>query len=629
MASNEFDEYLKSEGVYDKKKKQPSGFDEYLKSEKSKYGPGANIVADEDMPTRQQMIDDLSAMGTGALEGATYGYADEIYGAGKTAISGGKYEDNRDEARRWLEAQRNKAPNAARGGEFIGAVLSPINKFLPVGVKGSATAGALYAGGKADTIDEVPGEALAGAGLGAATHGALELAKMPFARPTEIRARNLGASDSDFMKKGKFGVEEIIPKVKKMGALKPVAQRPVIKVSDNRVDFKFKPDRKLRPKENLRPEQIIVENIDRGIDAAHKASRSMLDRFSGKKEFTPDMFLEQENGEFRNPMVQKAFDGLVRKLDGNPIEKHQKAYEIIKDELSHLSKVKQTEPGVFEVSEEGSTLSDLADLKSIFQKKGEAAMGIPEPNSQAKAQMYEDLGRAVRQEIENRMPPSYKELNDIQYNLLSQKRMLSKRLASLKSGSKTIGEPQTTLSVVNPTYAAAKGAGTMGKSYPGANIRAGIGDAINKIPHSARVGIQKATETLPGANINEFIKSNKREPQSIPSQLIDVKFPRDTQWIKDNKDMVLMKTAQVRPDLLETVEEAYNMPEQLDNLVPMFVGLAPEMFEMDKYNRVDGKIQEPQMRMLARKDLLKDDTLSNTEKYLKINKLNKTGELND
>lgn len=118
-----------------------------------------------------------------------------------------------------------------------------------------------------------------------------------------------------------------------------------------------------------------------------------------------------------------------------------------------------------------------------------------------------------------------------------------------------------------------------------------------------------------------------REPQSIPEELVRTKIPRSSEEVLANKDMVLAKVAQQAPESFDQVQEILeNQPEMIGDVLPVLAQAMPHLFTNDKYNRIDGVILDPAKKEMARQDLMKDEDLSNVDRMMRMNRLNKTGE---
>jgi len=121
-----------------------------------------------------------------------------------------------------------------------------------------------------------------------------------------------------------------------------------------------------------------------------------------------------------------------------------------------------------------------------------------------------------------------------------------------------------------------------------------------------------------------------REPQSVPEQFIRTPLPRNTDEILENREFVLGKTAQMAPEMFDQLKDLMdNDPDIMRDTLPLLVQQMPHLFARDKYNRVDGKIMDPEMRVRATKDTMNRDDLSNHDKIKMISDLNKTGEFYD
>ena len=118
-----------------------------------------------------------------------------------------------------------------------------------------------------------------------------------------------------------------------------------------------------------------------------------------------------------------------------------------------------------------------------------------------------------------------------------------------------------------------------------------------------------------------------REPDSIATEIVKTPLPRTTKDIIEKSDFVKAKLAQQAPELFDAFSDTLdNNPDMLSDLLPMIAQTMPQLFEHDKYDRIDGVILNPVKKEMARNDVKRNDNLSNTQKMMIINKLNKTGE---
>lgn len=111
----------------------------------------------------------LESVGRGALQGASFGFADEIAGALGAAFTPKTYRQARDESRAAYAAAKEANPKAYVAGEIGGGLASAV---IPGGVLGKAAEGGAAAVEAAPTIGRL---ALKGAATGAAYGGAQAL----------------------------------------------------------------------------------------------------------------------------------------------------------------------------------------------------------------------------------------------------------------------------------------------------------------------------------------------------------------------------------------------------------------------------------------------------------------------
>lgn len=148
-------------------------------------------------------------------------------------------------------------------------------------------------------------------------------------------------------------------------------------------------------------------------------------------------------------------------------------------------------------------------------------------------------------------------------------------------------------------------------------------------------GLEKAAPKIIRSIPQATRELRGREPQSVEEaplaeQLMRTPLPRNSEEALEKKDFVLAKVAQQAPEMFDHVKEVMeNQPEALPEIMPALVMAAPNLFTRDKYNRVDGKILDPQLKELATKDTMDNDELSYLNKTLILNKLNKTGQFDD
>lgn len=592
-------------------------------------------------------LQQAKSFGYGVGKGATMGFADEIAG-GFGKLQGEDYTQARDKYRANEAEAFNKAPIAGYIGEFAGGAPAAI---LAPGVGGAIAQGAAYGAGAADELKDVPISALAGGSAGGLLHGTMSALKKPFMQPDRIRARAMGASAKDFSKIGASNAEEIarglsdtgiysknatIPSVDidnfgnvslkytnpSKGLLKEKMTEPVIKIGRNGVvDVEYKPNRKLY-NPDISAEDNISLKLERGIELLSDKADEILTEATKKDKhiyFADDLLEKDRNGMYRLSGLNDLVKKYSQKAEGNVYKTAKKARGLIDDSLSQVDNPHFTGGDPVKM---GYDLKGLNEVKRSLQNKARDMYGKGETKNQTMEEFNMDLAKVIKEFIESKSPASLKNVNAETSKLLSQKEIIDRKIAQKAvEGTKApigVGEKNT---IIKGTEQAA--------STPFASaLRAGVGDRMMSVPLDKRAMMQRGISLIPG----EFMDrtgDNSRQPQSIPQQLSLVRFPRNTEFFKNNKEAVTLKIAQSKPELLDHVEALYLQPEKLHNILPLLSAQMPELFDDDPYNRFDGEVQDPQMRIKARKDIMKDDSLNNTQKFNMINKMNKTGELND
>jgi hypothetical protein len=125
-----------------------------------------------------------------------------------------------------------------------------------------------------------------------------------------------------------------------------------------------------------------------------------------------------------------------------------------------------------------------------------------------------------------------------------------------------------------------------------------------------------------GRTPNSFGRAVDESAQEI----MNTPLPRDSRVIMQNPEPTLMKVAQERPDMYDQVKHIIEKrPDLFESTFKMLVNMMPQMFELDKYNRVDGKISDPHLRLKAEQDLWKRNDIPVGVKVEMNDALNKDG----
>lgn len=115
---------------------------------------------------------------------------------------------------------------------------------------------------------------------------------------------------------------------------------------------------------------------------------------------------------------------------------------------------------------------------------------------------------------------------------------------------------------------------------------------------------------------------------SLPMQLVKFQIPRNSNEIMANKDAVIAKIAQMsnNPEIVDMLKDAViDHPEKLPKVLPALILKYPDLFEPDDYNRVDGKIFDPQLKQKALNDLQNNKTMSLKDRAFKAKRLQQEG----
>lgn len=121
----------------------------------------------------------------------------------------------------------------------------------------------------------------------------------------------------------------------------------------------------------------------------------------------------------------------------------------------------------------------------------------------------------------------------------------------------------------------------------------------------------------------------------LPIMLASFSIPRNSSEILNNKDVVLAKVAQEAKtpqqhmQFMMLKDALENHPEKLKDALPALVLAFPNLFQQDKYGRVDGRILDPMLLQKAQNDLKLDSTMSAPDKALKMDDLINKHELHD
>lgn len=153
------------------------------------------------------------------------------------------------------------------------------------------------------------------------------------------------------------------------------------------------------------------------------------------------------------------------------------------------------------------------------------------------------------------------------------------------------------------------------------------GKGMNRLTPAATVG---AVANIPSAQQQLLMR------KGIVENLADYEIPRNVDELMQNKDLAMAKIAQVTndPNIVNMVDDALNKhPDKASDMLRVLSIKYPNIMTADKYDRVDNKIfnidpmLKQQMIHQAYKDVENNSSLSNTEKVMLQNGLNRDGSL--
>lgn len=348
----------------------------------------------------------------------------------------------------------------------------------------------------------------------------------------------------------------------------------------------------------------------------------------------PVDLLEQELSEFYSKITAKG-----RAPTASEIKKMMSMKSNIKNEKEVLSKtipsLKKEMEKIVKNAKGRDTIDKLEKAKQKWQNKAQSSFESSKINPEFKesAEIQKTLSTALKESIEDeifntlgaRVGSKFKDLNRMSQNLHQAEKGLVPRIAS----DAVVGDG--TAKAVNP-YAspllqAAKVTEALGGGEKGQLLRARTGDIMSEvmdIPGMGQLGEQM--KLAPAREMTQPSR-NERKPQSIPEQLIRAKIPRNSQEVMNDPEFIKAKVAQQAPMLFDQVQDVLdNNPESIKDVMLLLSQQAPHLFENDKYGRIDGKIVDPNKKQMAREDVMLNDEMSNSQKMIIINQLNKTGD---
>jgi hypothetical protein len=557
----------------------------------------------------------------GAAQGVLGNLADELFGIGSTAakkVMGDEtpvmdlYKQERQVARNVVTQSKERSPYIEAAGEVIGSQLNPVTK--AGGFVKNLASGALQGAGMAQEMEDIPKEAGIGAALAGAGDMIVGAAKIPFKNPDIMRAKSV----LGFGPMSKSQASKIVKgsNLDKKQVAKDLNDLNFFSYRDVKFDPKARkfvpiPDKHSLYKIRVPTRDMLVERAQPAIDLLNTQNKALLQRKNVV--FSPDEVKEKIASLLND--VSKTY-----KKDTTKVGSVNNAVEKIKADLFETIDTAETAEGMKLASMD---LSHLEDLKLKLWKEAKNIIGkdATDPVVNMEKQLREDMAAKLANTLEETIGKEYGANNKIQSRLITAiDDMQAMEMVD------EVGGFQNPLPIgTGPMYAAGKATEVIGGGYPGSMIRSSVGETMSNMPGSNY--LEQFLKQAPQKGIQGQV--SPQDKLMYQESVIRTPIPRDVDRILQNKPFILEKIKLQMPEVYPSALEIFkNQPDMVEDFVKGAVMMFPTMFEKDKYNRINGKIAEPQMKQLAIEDTRKNPNLSNTEKIASINRLNQTGEFN-
>ena len=624
----------------------------------------------------------VAKAGSAVLHGGAQGmlpWIDEIEAGVKSGLYGSEYQAELDDVRtRYREAQEG-SPVAYLASEMLAP--SPLGK-ISKGVKiaqqypkmarliSGAAAGFGAAEGEAGTQGMVAGLSGMGAVALPAIGKGMENLAFPDKKKLSMYALNAGEkSRRSINKEGAYAVE----------ALEDLAGGLEEKglFQGGRVDYNIDSGKFVNLGKRPRVKGANAGEIHKRIDVASKKLNKEIEGLLETNESKLGEFLLDS----RNPVVPAPRPNQVdRYMDPEKYAKDNSAYEKFLT-ADKLSKEIQISPdvgfGAVAKSDFGhGFMQDIAEdlgTNIVNPKKLKKAMDIVKMNVdslfrggqevatardllKSRRRLYKELSNFYKS---NAMVPKNADLITAANQALARKfkeRIVSTAPeATREKITRLLGEQSNMLTFLDDVKgkafkgeykpnlapatfsvgrAAVEAAQSVGKAFPTErlNVRRGM-DNSPKMMNYVESLSETGTRKLLGMPIGQ--EQQYREPQSLTplsDAMQDIKLQPDSNWMLENKPLVKAKFienyADEMPEAVEAIDNILDKnPEKMNDMLPILIQEYPDVFLMDKYNRIDGKISDPMRKAAATSDVYNDQNLTNMQRTALINQLNKTGEL--
>jgi hypothetical protein len=602
------------------------------------------------------LMETVQDVGLPLLQGATYNFADEIYGG---AVAAGKKMKGakepfldllRQEAEPFRKAYKEsleRSPKKAFAAEMLGGMVSPASKIgkgatIGKGVLSSIGEGVLSGIGSSeseiDSMDTAKQAAISG-GLAGATSLITRGVSKIIPRDANVkRATVMGASAKDLQESGVKERAKIAEKLDDRG---------FFGAADRDFDVNT-----LKHNKNIGVESAISPASDPNIPVAGKLKDRAEDAIGKIQEAKENIWPAVKNRTIPENEVDDLLSRAVGEYtEGNPrYEKALEAASSLKEEFMQTLRLRGQERAAREgVPYQGITLKDLDELKSQmydYTRFGKSLSDLPDSDV-----MYQKFARNLKEKVNDEVGnPLFSKLNEAQSEYLTVRGDLIRKQATQDTSQRrnlwdkmgvflgdTLAGDEAALAgatlregLEKVPYPLRRGAESAFERSPGVLYRQGLAEGEIPMPNRSPQGVMDEvppTEIEWGAGVNmgeqdavQKVQETLAPPQPefnpyINEEILNTPLPRDSERVIKTPEVLKAKVAQMAPQFQATVDDLLGYdPEGVKEALPKIAEMMPHLFERDKYGMFDGKILNPEMQQKFLSDLSADEGMSSIEK---------------
>lgn len=498
------------------------------------------------------------------------------------------------------------SPMLGKGTEIAGKVGGMVDDYIPANtLKKAVVEGGVTAAGEAKSGDRLLPATVA-AGATAVMGGAGKLAGKLISDPHRILGKKIGLRPKD-LKQHVADLED--PDIYLEGMTRSFRKRNLYKG----VGGKFNTETgKFEGMTDNLSSPDVKGMMGRFRDMRDKSNTKIEGIINRKSDDFP-LHAQPERGTFDADSFKAHKDNTLKELEAKLHNKYPAKKEeigkLVSDELTYIAKG----------DEKVFTVRDLHDRKkSIYNEIAKSYDANATAMDSYKKDALKGLAKIYKETVEELVPETTKH-NVALKEVFDVQSALGAKVREEIFGSTSAGSGSMSTKALE---------GLQALSDPTAKTRANIGllkDAIEgKLPSAVKDRLQTA-----GAKVvpHVFTRDNNRSPDSIEEDLTRIRFPRDTQYILDNRDAFLEKVKVMEPEAFETIHTMIEYGDRSDAeiVLPQLTKKYPHLFEPDSLglNMFDGKVP-PESKSKAAEYIFSQN-MSNTEKISRIDKLNRTG----